>query len=242
MRARDQKAAREAIEELARAAKEGRNMVEPSIAAAKAGVTTGEWGNVLRGVFGEYRAPTGVSSTARQVGGALDAVRGEVERVSQKLGKRAKFLVGKPGLDGHSNGAEQIAVRARDAGFDVIYAGIRSTPAELVEAAKKEGAHCIGLSILSGSHVTLAHEVIKLMKQEGVDGAARRRRHHSAGRREALARSGRRGGLHAEELRPQRHHDRPRAYHREGGGIEASDGLCLLTQSAVYVQNGSKLF
>ncbi|TLG77050.1 protein meaA [Methylocystis sp. B8] len=166
---RDQKAAKEAIEELARAAKEGRNMVEPSIAAAKAGVTTGEWGNVLRGVFGEYRAPTGVSSTARQVGGALDAVRGEVERVSQKLGKRAKFLVGKPGLDGHSNGAEQIAVRARDAGFDVIYAGIRSTPAELVEAAKKEGAHCIGLSILSGSHVTLAHEVIKLMKQEGVD-------------------------------------------------------------------------
>ena len=166
---RDQKAAQAAIEELARAAKEGRNMVEPSIAAAKAGVTTGEWGNVLRGVFGEYRAPTGVSSTARQVGGALDAVRGEVERVSQKLGKRAKFLVGKPGLDGHSNGAEQIAVRARDAGFDVIYAGIRSTPAELVEAAKKEGAHCIGLSILSGSHVTLAHEVIKLMKQEGVD-------------------------------------------------------------------------
>ncbi|MFZ3180835.1 MAG: protein meaA [Methylocystis silviterrae] len=167
--ARDQKAAQVAIEELARAAKEGRNMVEPSIAAARAGVTTGEWGNVLRGVFGEYRAPTGVSSTARQVGGALDAVRGEVERVSQKLGKRAKFLVGKPGLDGHSNGAEQIAVRARDAGFDVIYAGIRSTPAELVEAAKKEGAHCIGLSILSGSHVTLAHEVIKLMKQEGVD-------------------------------------------------------------------------
>ncbi|MGJ0511918.1 protein meaA [Methylocystis sp.] len=167
--ARDQKAAQAAIEELAHAAKEGRNMVEPSIAAAKAGVTTGEWGNVLRGVFGEYRAPTGVSSTARQVGGALDAVRGEVERVSQKLGKRAKFLVGKPGLDGHSNGAEQIAVRARDAGFDVIYAGIRSTPAELVEAAKKEGAHCIGLSILSGSHVTLAHEVIKLMKQEGVN-------------------------------------------------------------------------
>ncbi len=166
--ARDNKAAQAAIEELVRAAKEGRNMVEPSIAAAKAGVTTGEWGNVLRGVFGEYRAPTGVSSTARQVGGQLDAVRGEVERVSQKIGTRAKFLVGKPGLDGHSNGAEQIAVRARDAGFDVIYAGIRSTPAELVETAKKEGAHCIGLSILSGSHVTLAHEVMRLMKEEGV--------------------------------------------------------------------------
>ncbi|GLI91073.1 protein meaA [Methylocystis echinoides] len=165
---RDNKAAQAAIEELARAAREGRNMVEPSIAAAKAGVTTGEWGAVLRGIFGEYRAPTGVSSTARQVGGQLDKVRGEVERVSQKIGRRAKFLVGKPGLDGHSNGAEQIAVRARDAGFDVIYAGIRSTPAELVEAAKKEGVHCIGLSILSGSHVTLAHEVMRLMKEEGV--------------------------------------------------------------------------
>ncbi len=145
-------------------------MVEPSIAAAKAGVTTGEWGNVLRGVFGEYRAPTGVSSTARQVGGALDDVRGEVQRVSTKIGKRAKFLVGKPGLDGHSNGAEQIAVRARDAGFDVIYAGIRSTPKELVETAKKEGVHCVGLSILSGSHVTLAHEVMQRMKDEGLAG------------------------------------------------------------------------
>ncbi|QGM47643.1 protein meaA [Methylocystis heyeri] len=167
---RDAKAAQAALEELSRAAKEGRNMVEPSIAAARAGVTTGEWGGVLRGVFGEYRAPTGVSSTARQVGGQLDTVRGEVERVSQKIGKRAKFLVGKPGLDGHSNGAEQIAVRARDAGFDVIYAGIRSTPKELVDTAKKEGAHCVGLSILSGSHVTLAHEVMRLMKEEGLDG------------------------------------------------------------------------
>ncbi len=165
---RDARAAQAAIEELSRAAREGRNLVEPSIAAAKAGVTTGEWGAILRGVFGEYRAPTGVSSTARQVGGQLDKVRGEVERVSQKLGKRAKFLVGKPGLDGHSNGAEQIAVRARDAGFDVIYAGIRSTPAEIVETAKKEGVHCIGLSILSGSHVTLAHEVIRLMKEENI--------------------------------------------------------------------------
>ena len=167
---RDARAARAALEQLSQAAKEGRNMVEPSIAAAKAGVTTGEWGNVLRGVFGEYRAPTGVSSTARQVGGALDDVRGEVQRVSTKIGKRAKFLVGKPGLDGHSNGAEQIAVRARDAGFDVIYAGIRSTPKELVETAKKEGVHCVGLSILSGSHVTLAHEVMQRMKDEGLAG------------------------------------------------------------------------
>ncbi len=167
---RDGKAAQAALDELSRAAKEGRNMVEPSIAAAKAGVTTGEWGNVLRGVFGEYRAPTGVSSTARQVGGALDDVRAEVQRVSTKIGKRAKFLVGKPGLDGHSNGAEQIAVRARDAGFDVLYAGIRSTPKELVETAKQEGVHCIGLSILSGSHVTLAHEVMRRMKDEGLAG------------------------------------------------------------------------
>ncbi len=167
---RDAGAARAALEQLSQAAKEGRNMVEPSIAAAKAGVTTGEWGNVLRGVFGEYRAPTGVSSTARQVGGALDDVRGEVQRVSTKIGKRAKFLVGKPGLDGHSNGAEQIAVRARDAGFDVVYAGIRSTPKELVETAKKEGVHCVGLSILSGSHVTLAHEVMQRMKDEGLAG------------------------------------------------------------------------
>ncbi|WP_036294004.1 protein meaA [Methylosinus sp. PW1] len=165
---RDAKAAQAALDALVRAAKEGRNMVEPSIAAAKAGVTTGEWGTVLRGVFGEYRAPTGVSATARQVGGQLDAVREEVQRVSTKIGQRAKFLVGKPGLDGHSNGAEQIAVRARDAGFDVIYAGIRSTPAELVETAQKEGAHCVGLSILSGSHVTLAHEVLRLMKEKGL--------------------------------------------------------------------------
>ncbi|WP_024878407.1 protein meaA [Methylosinus sp. LW3] len=165
---RDAKAAQAALDELVRAAKEGRNMVEPSIAAAKAGVTTGEWGTVLRGVFGEYRAPTGVSATARQVGGQLDAVREEVQRVSTKIGQRAKFLVGKPGLDGHSNGAEQIAVRARDAGFDVIYAGIRSTPVELVETAQKEGAHCVGLSILSGSHVTLAHEVLRLMKEKGL--------------------------------------------------------------------------
>ncbi|MBU3888170.1 protein meaA [Methylosinus sporium] len=165
---RDAKAAQAALDGLVRAAKEGRNMVEPSIAAAKAGVTTGEWGTVLRGVFGEYRAPTGVSATARQVGGQLDSVREEVQRVSTKIGQRAKFLVGKPGLDGHSNGAEQIAVRARDAGFDVIYAGIRSTPAELVETAQKEGAHCVGLSILSGSHVTLAHEVLRLMKEKGL--------------------------------------------------------------------------
>ncbi len=165
---RDAKAVEKALADLRRAAAEGTNIMEPSIAAAKAGVTTGEWGAVLRGAFGEYRAPTGVGTAARQVGGELDDVRTEVERVSQKLGRRLKFLVGKPGLDGHSNGAEQIAVRARDAGMDVVYQGIRLTPAEIVEAARKDDVHCIGLSILSGSHVQLVRDVAKRMKDEGL--------------------------------------------------------------------------
>ncbi len=165
---RDAKAVEKALADLRRAAADGTNIMEPSIAAAKAGVTTGEWGAVLRGAFGEYRAPTGVGTSARQVGGELDEVRSEVERVSQKLGRRLKFLVGKPGLDGHSNGAEQIAVRARDAGMDVVYEGIRLTPAEIVEAARKDNVHCIGLSILSGSHVQLVRDVAKRMKDEGL--------------------------------------------------------------------------
>jgi (2R)-ethylmalonyl-CoA mutase len=151
------------------AAKENRNIMEPSIEAAKAGVTTGEWGTCLREVFGEYRAPTGVGRAARQVPGNLDEVRGEVERVSAKLGRRIKFLVGKPGLDGHSNGAEQIAVRARDAGMEVVYEGIRLTPAEIVNAALEEGVHCVGLSILSGSHVPLVRDVMARMREEGLD-------------------------------------------------------------------------
>jgi (2R)-ethylmalonyl-CoA mutase len=165
---RDAKAVEKALADLHRAAAEGSNIMEPSIAAAKAGVTTGEWGAVLRGSFGEYRAPTGVGTSARQVGGELDDVRAEVERVSHKLGRRLKFLVGKPGLDGHSNGAEQIAVRARDAGMDVVYEGIRLTPAEIVEAARKDNVHCIGLSILSGSHVQLVRDVAQRMKAEGL--------------------------------------------------------------------------
>jgi len=167
--ARDPKAVAAALDDLRSAAAEGRNIMESSIVAAKAGVTTGEWGALLREAFGEFRAPTGVGTTARQVGGELDAVRAEVERVSQKLGRRLKFLVGKPGLDGHSNGAEQIAVRARDAGIDVIYEGIRLTPHEIVAAARRSAVHCIGLSILSGSHVSLAREVAALMKAEGMD-------------------------------------------------------------------------
>jgi ethylmalonyl-CoA mutase len=165
---RDGAAVAEALAELRSAAREGRNIMEPSIAAAKAGATTGEWGRTLRDVFGEFRAPTGVGRAARQIGGALDPVRAEVERVSKKLGRRIKFLVGKPGLDGHSNGAEQIAVRARDAGMEVVYEGIRLTPAEIVNAALEEGVHVVGLSILSGSHLPLVREVLAKMKAQGV--------------------------------------------------------------------------
>ena len=124
---------REALRALRSAAASGANIMPASIEAAKAGVTTGEWGDALRAEFGEFRAPTGVSPQARQEPGDLDALRGEVERVSLKLGRRIRFLVGKPGLDGHSNGAEQIAARATDAGMDVVYDGIRFTPAEIVE-------------------------------------------------------------------------------------------------------------
>ncbi len=168
--ARDAKAADAALSELRAAAREGRNVMPASIACAKAGITTGEWGAVFREVFGEYRAPTGVPKAARQVGGEeLEPVRAEVERVSHKLGRRMKFLVGKPGLDGHSNGAEQIAVRARDVGMDVIYGGIRFTPAELVKTARDEGVDVIGLSILSGSHVPLVRDVVERMRAEGLD-------------------------------------------------------------------------
>ena len=138
-----------------------------SIEAAKAGVTTGEWAGALRAEFGEYRAPTGVRTVARQEAADLDELRGEVQRVSLKLGKRLKFVVGKPGLDGHSNGAEQIAVRATDAGMDVVYDGIRLTPEEIVERAK-DGAHVVGLSILSGSHLAMARDVLAQMKAAGL--------------------------------------------------------------------------
>jgi ethylmalonyl-CoA mutase len=168
-RARDQAAANAALEALSAAAQEGHNVMPASIACAKAGVTTGEWGQTLRQIFGEYRAPTGVSSTASHTGGGLEDVRADVERVSHKLGRRIKFLVGKPGLDGHSNGAEQIAVRARDAGMEVVYEGIRLTPAEIVNAALEEGVHVVGLSILSGSHVPLVKDVVARMAEAGLD-------------------------------------------------------------------------
>jgi len=167
--ARDRKAVDAALEELRRAAKSGANIMPPSIACAKAGVTTGEWGLALRSAFGEYRAPTGVGTAMRNDAEGLDEVRAEVDRVSKKLGRRLKFLVGKPGLDGHSNGAEQIAVRARDAGMDVIYDGIRLTPEAIVSAAAEKNVHVVGLSILSGSHIPLVADVVGRMKEAGLD-------------------------------------------------------------------------
>ena len=161
-----------ALAELKAAATEGRNIMPASIAAAKAGVTTGEWGRVMREVFGEYRAPTGVSASARATvtdEGAMAEVRADVERVSDAMGRRIKFLVGKPGLDGHSNGAEQIAVRARDCGMEVVYEGIRLTPAQIVNAALEEGVHVVGLSILSGSHLPLIKDVMDQMRASGLE-------------------------------------------------------------------------
>jgi ethylmalonyl-CoA mutase len=167
--ARDPAAVAAALRDLRAAARDGRNIMPPSIAAAKAGVTTGEWGTALREAFGQYRAPTGVGRAARNAVQGLDGLRADVDRVSKKLGRRVKFLVGKPGLDGHSNGAEQIAVRARDAGMDVVYEGIRLTPAEIVETARSERVHVVGLSILSGSHVPLVKDVVARMHDAGLD-------------------------------------------------------------------------
>jgi len=167
--ARDPAAVAAALADLRAAARDGRNIMPPSIAAARAGVTTGEWGTALREAFGQYRAPTGVGRAARNATQGLDDLRADVERVSRKLGRRLKFLVGKPGLDGHSNGAEQIAVRARDAGMDVVYEGIRLTPAEIVEAARDQAVHVVGLSILSGSHVPLVKDVVARMQAAGLE-------------------------------------------------------------------------
>jgi (2R)-ethylmalonyl-CoA mutase len=140
-----------------------------SIAAAKAGATTGEWGGAMREVFGDYRAPTGVGGAAGLPGAQLTEVRAAVEAASARLGRRVKLLVGKPGLDGHSNGAEQVAVRARDSGMEVVYEGIRLTPARIVNAALEENVHVVGLSILSGSHLPLVTEVLQRMRAAGLD-------------------------------------------------------------------------
>ena len=166
---RDNAAVAEALKGLKRAASGGGNIMPPSIICAKAGVTTGEWGWTLREAFGEYRAPTGVGRAMRNDVTGLDDIRADVDRLSRKLGRRLTFLVGKPGLDGHSNGAEQIAVRARDAGMQVVYEGIRLTPEEIVDAARKEKAHVVGLSVLSGSHLPLVEDVVDRMKQAGLN-------------------------------------------------------------------------
>jgi ethylmalonyl-CoA mutase len=164
---RDAGAVAAALEQLRKAAKSGANIMPPSIACAKAGVTTGEWGAALRAAFGEYRAPTGVGTAMRNDAEGLDEIRAEVDRVSKKLGRRLKLLVGKPGLDGHSNGAEQIAARARDAGMDVVYDGIRLTADAIAAAARDKQVHVVGLSILSGSHLPLVHEVMGRLKENG---------------------------------------------------------------------------
>jgi len=166
---RDPAAVAAALDALRTAAAEDRNVMEPSIACAHAGVTTGEWSQTLRDVWGEYRAPTGVSTSGSGIdGAALAALRQRVETVSAKLGRRVKILVGKPGLDGHSNGAEQIAVRARDVGMEVVYEGIRLTPAQIVNAALEESVHVVGLSILSGSHLPLISDILTRMRAAGL--------------------------------------------------------------------------
>ena len=165
---RDQAAVDAALQELARVARaDQENIMPASIAAARAGATTGEWSQTLREVFGEYRAPTGVGEAAAVSSEDVAELREEVERVSEALGRRLKFLVGKPGLDGHSNGAEQIAVRARDAGMDVVYEGIRLTPSQIANSAAQEGVHVIGLSILSGSHRELIPSVLEALRDAG---------------------------------------------------------------------------
>jgi (2R)-ethylmalonyl-CoA mutase len=166
---RDAAAVKAALATLKAAAAGGENVMPASIAAAKAGVTTGEWGAAMREVFGEYRAPTGVGKAASAPAGNLAEVRAAVEATSSRIGRRIKFLVGKPGLDGHSNGAEQIAVRARDCGMEVVYEGIRLTPAQIVNAALEESVHVVGLSILSGSHLPLVTEILERMRAAGLD-------------------------------------------------------------------------
>ena len=170
---RDQTAVDEALSELSRVAASedaSENLMAPTIAAARAGATTGEWAKTLREVFGGYRAPTGVGeAVAAPADEELAELREQVAQLTEKLGRRPKILVGKPGLDGHSNGAEQIAVRARDAGMDVVYEGIRLTPAQIAASALQEGVHVIGLSILSGSHRELIPAVIDALRESGVD-------------------------------------------------------------------------
>jgi (2R)-ethylmalonyl-CoA mutase len=165
---RDNTAVEKALSDLRAAAKDGENVMPASIAAAKAGVTTGEWAAQMRVVHGEYRGPTGVSGAPSNKTEGLDELRDAVNAVSDKLGRRLKFVIGKPGLDGHSNGAEQIAFRARDCGMDITYDGIRLTPEEIVAKAIEDDAHVVGLSILSGSHIPLVEDLMQRMRDVGL--------------------------------------------------------------------------
>jgi ethylmalonyl-CoA mutase len=168
---RDDDEVEEALSRLRAEAKSGDNLMPATLVAARAGATTGEWAGALRDVFGEFRAPTGVSAAVGTPDGgeALAKVRDAVRRTGEELGGRLRVLVAKPGLDGHSNGAEQIAVRARDAGFEVIYQGIRLTPEEIVAAAVAEDVHLVGISILSGSHMQLVPAVVEGIRAQGLD-------------------------------------------------------------------------
>jgi (2R)-ethylmalonyl-CoA mutase len=167
---RDQGTCDKALQALREAAGTDANLMAATLDCARAGVTTGEWAGVLREVFGEYRAPTGVAAASGggEADAALTDVRERVRATGEELGGRLRFLVGKPGLDGHSNGAEQIAVRARDAGFEVVYQGIRLTPAQIVSAAVEEDVHVVGLSVLSGSHLQVVPAVLRGLKEAGL--------------------------------------------------------------------------
>ena len=165
---RNQTTVENALNNLRKAALAGRNIMPASIEAAKAGATTGEWAQEMRNIYGEYRGPTGVAAGISNQTEGLDEIRSAVDAVSDKLGERLKFLIGKPGLDGHSNGAEQIASRARDCGMKIEYEGIRLTPQELVDTVKTSKAHVIGLSILSGSHIPLVQDMMTLLTEEGL--------------------------------------------------------------------------
>jgi (2R)-ethylmalonyl-CoA mutase len=165
---RDPARTQAALAALRQAAQSGQNIMPASIEAAKAGVTTGEWADVMRDIHGEYRGPTGVSKAVSNNLDGLDALRDMVDVASRQLGRRLALLIGKPGLDGHSNGAEQIAYRARDCGMDITYEGIRLTPEAIIAAAKEQNSHVIGLSILSGSHIELVEDVMARLSTEGM--------------------------------------------------------------------------
>ena len=214
---RDEARSRAALDELARVARaEDENIMPATIAAAKAGATTGEWAGALREVFGDYRAPTGVGAAAPAADREqLAEIRRQVDEVSERIGHRIKILVGKPGLDGHSNGSEQVALRARDVGMEVVYQGIRLTPEQIAESALQEDVDVVGLSILSGSHLELIPEVVRTAARGGRRRPGRGRRDHPRRRRRAAARGRRRRRLHAQGLRHQPDHGRDRRAGRQ---------------------------